>query len=182
MFGTSAKSHEEAMKDKKLPRGKGRWFRYKLIMEDFPTAFDAALDYVALRLKLGRLWFLADGLSFRLACHRIKSYADNYIQQAAAHAAEAASKPGHETGCKIKTVMTAGTVSFQISSMITRIRLLLRNQVLQLLVAGRDTTAATPTWGADPPRSTPLVLCPAPRGCRWHIWNRGRAESSNHLG
>ena len=185
MFGTSAESHEAAMREKALlkarkegqsghwsrrfwtgvgyTRRSGRssadqahdfWARSSLIMSDFGTAFDIALDYVALRLKLGRLWFLADGISFRLACRKIKTFADSYIRDAAAHA-DAARKAATTQGTAQKDATDInnpeshddrryGLISELVDSYPDKIAL--RNQVMQLLVAGRDTTAATLTW------------------------------------
>ena len=58
MFGTSAESHPVAMREKEMfiakKKKRGVRAKYQLVMTDFGTAFDIALDYVALRLKLGR--------------------------------------------------------------------------------------------------------------------------------
>ena len=158
MFGTSADSHRVAMREKELfaagKEEKGMMAKFKLIMTDFGTAFDIALDYVALRLKLGRLWFLADGFWFRLACYKVQSYVDNYIREATAHAEEAA-KGSHngEKGAAARVVdleavdsddRRYGLISELVGSYPDKVAL--RNQVMQLLVAGRDTTAATLTW------------------------------------
>ncbi|KAH8884161.1 cytochrome P450, partial [Thozetella sp. PMI_491] len=146
MFGTSAGSHEEAMRIRGNVHSRGFWSRYRLIIHDFATAFDAALDYVALRLKLGRLWFLADGIAFRLACYKIKSYVDLYIRQAAAHAEAAATKMANGTAAERPNddERKYGLISDLVHDYPDKIAL--RNQVMQLLVAGRDTTAATLTW------------------------------------
>lgn len=158
MFGTSADSHQVAMREKELfaakKKKRGTWAKFQLVMTDFGTAFDIALDYVALRLKLGSLWFLADGFWFRIACWKVKSYADNYIRDAAAHAAEAAKcVQGQEKGAAAGDFdpeavdldnRRYGLISELVGSYPDKVAL--RNQVMQLLVAGRDTTAATLTW------------------------------------
>ena len=153
MFGTSAASHEVFMKEryrKKNEALKNRFIgRYITILGDFATAFDTALDYVALRLKLGRLWFLADGIAFRLACYKVRSYTDDYIRRAVAHlkASNAAVTHGGDMAEQnVKTIddRRFGLISELIESYPNKVAL--RNQVLQLLVAGRDTTAATMTW------------------------------------
>ena len=181
MFGTSAESHEAAMREKALlatqpessnlsilqrlrsafgyvvpvgarnSQGKNFWARNSLIMSDFGTAFDIALDYVALRLKLGRLWFLADGLKFRLACYKVKTFADNYIRGAASHAVKAAVLKQAVASDSVGDLETNafdgrkyGLISEFVDSYPDKIAL--RNQVMQLLVAGRDTTAATLAW------------------------------------
>jgi cytochrome P450 len=150
MFGTSAGSHEAYMKDKEEQRIgkpiKGILSRYKAILDDFAIAFDIALDYVALRLKLGRLWFLADSITFRLACCKVKSYVDSYIREAVVHADTA--RVG-ASGKKLKEIDVVddrryGLISELVDSYPDKTAL--RNQVMQLLVAGRDTTAATLTW------------------------------------
>ncbi|KAL8864921.1 MAG: hypothetical protein Q9174_007163 [Haloplaca sp. 1 TL-2023] len=144
-----------AGEENKKKKKRGIWANYQLIMTDFGTAFDIALDYVALRLKLGRLWFLADGFWFRLACWKVKSYADNYIREAALHAEEAAKNRAQykekgvlpqDTDPEVADPDTRryGLISELVGSYPNKIAL--RNQVMQLLVAGRDTTAATLTW------------------------------------
>ena len=146
MFGTSAGSHEAYMKDKSGPlKENGTATKYRNILDDFATAFDIALDYVALRLKLGRLWFVADGLAFRLACYKVQSYADNYIKEAVAHAKAAEeAKKSLEKEEQIFDDRRYGLISELVDSYPDKVAL--RNQVMQLLVAGRDTTAATMTW------------------------------------
>ncbi|KAL8850615.1 MAG: hypothetical protein Q9221_004485 [Calogaya cf. arnoldii] len=158
MFGTSAESHRVAMREKELftakTKKRGVGAKYQLVMTAFGTAFDIAPDYVALRLKLGRLWFLADGFWFRIACYKVKSYADNYIREAATHADEAATRAQKtEKGAAARDVDSEamdlddrryGLISELVGSYPDKVAL--RNQVMQLLVAGRDTTAATLTW------------------------------------
>ncbi len=159
MFGTSAESHRAAMREKEMfiatKKKRGVRAKYHLVMTDFGTAFDIALDYVALRLKLGRWWFLADGFWFRIACYKVKSYADTYIREAVAHADEAAKRAQEkEKGAVARDVGSDETVDLDdrryglISELVGSYpdKVALRNQVMQLLVAGRDTTAATLTW------------------------------------
>ncbi|KAF2269792.1 cytochrome P450 [Lojkania enalia] len=149
MFGTSAESHEVAMREKTKDRSAESivrsWVRKLIVPEDFGTAFDTALDYVALRLKLGRLWFMADGVEFRLACYKVRSYCDNYIRRAVAHA-EAAKETAHTATFDPGFVEDRrfGLISELVHSYPDKVAL--RNQVMQLLVAGRDTTAASLCW------------------------------------
>lgn len=145
MFGTSAGSHEAYIRERNgVKMGSGILGKYRQILDDFATAFDIGLDYVALRLKLGRLWFIADGLTFRLACYKIKSYADSYIRDAVAHAE--AAKVAAKEGVDLEAFddRRYGLISELVDSYPDKVAL--RNQVMQLLVAGRDTTAATLTW------------------------------------
>ena len=154
MFGTSTGSHELFMSERSekfmAANGGGAekkgWNRYKRILSDFATAFDLALDYVAFRLKLGRLWFLADSFAFRLACYKVQSYADNYIQEAVAHAA--AAKAAYEQDGEKDFIALDDRKYGLISELVESYpdKVALRNQVLQVLVAGRDTTAASITW------------------------------------
>lgn len=158
MFGTSAESHRVAMREKEMfmakKKKRGIRAKYQLVMTDFGTAFDIALDYVALRLKLGRLWFLADGFWFRIACYKVKSYADNYIREAVAHAGEAAKHAQEKEKAAAARDVDSEAVDLDdrryglISELVGSYpdKVALRNQVMQLLVAGRDTTAATLTW------------------------------------
>ncbi|KAH7125686.1 cytochrome P450 [Dendryphion nanum] len=158
LFGTSARSHEAAMEEKNLFATNqyriGSWGRYKRILTDFGTAFDTTLDYVALRLKLGRFWFLADGLAFRLACFKVRNFADNYIRDAIRHAESAKASVG-ESGDTLDD-RKFGLLSELSESYPDKVEL--RNQVMQLLVAGRDTTAATLTWALIVLDTNPLVF------------------------
>lgn len=148
MFGTSADSHKAFMLEKRHDATKREittWFgRYRAILNDFATAFDVALDYVALRLKLGRLWFLADGIAFRLACYKVRSYTDDYIRRAVSHAEATKQVRKREVDLNDSDDRRFGLISELVESYPDKAAL--RNQVLQLLVAGRDTTAATLTW------------------------------------
>jgi cytochrome P450 len=197
MFGTSAESHEAAMRERELEKSrfetgqksiyrrlrfllgfpdvnqintfrntKDFWARNSLLMNDFGTAFDTALDYVALRLKLGKLWFLADSPRFRLACYKVRVFADNYIRDAAAHAEAAKTKRGNKDVSSDTSNIIDDVEAFDdrkyglISELVDSYpdKVALRNQVLQLLVAGRDTTAATLAWGTALLEAHPAIL------------------------
>lgn len=190
MFGTSAASHEAAMARRRPSsetsirarqyKNNRPGFRAVHSLLDwlfgwsansgsfgFGDAFDLCLDYVALRLKLGKLWFLADGIAFRLACKQVQRYADDYIREAAAHADEATRlmekdplKDAEESEFKDSRIgdddRKYGLISDLVESYPDKIAL--RNQVMQLLVAGRDTTAASLTWTFALLEANPQVL------------------------
>ena len=99
----------------------------------FASAFDEAQDYLARRGRLGPLYWLIDGPHFRKQCAVVHKYIDDIVAKAIVTAAA----PGGD-----KTVYTilGGLVKETTSPRI------LREQCLNVLLAGRDTTACLLSW------------------------------------
>lgn len=96
----------------------------------FSRAFDKASMITATRVRLGDLYFLYRPRGFFKACETIKGYTYQFVTDALQREAES-------------------PVESEVSSFITELHhdnkdlQLVRDQVLNVLIAGRDTTAAT---------------------------------------
>ncbi|KAL3491421.1 cytochrome P450 [Aspergillus germanicus] len=105
---------------------------------DFAAAFNLAQGYLAKRGRLGDLYWLLGGKEFRRACKVCHEFVDDAVQHALDRAA-ASTKPnvGERTGPYVF-----------INALIeeTHDRKALRDQCLNTLLAGRDTTACCLTW------------------------------------
>ena len=98
----------------------------------FAEAFDEAQDFLAQRGRLGGLYWIIDSFRFRKACRLVHSYIDTAVL-AALSAAE---------GKQLTDKCTL------LGSLIeeTQDRRTLRDQCLNVLLAGRDTTACLLSW------------------------------------
>ncbi|KAJ9657771.1 hypothetical protein H2198_004078 [Neophaeococcomyces mojaviensis] len=99
---------------------------------DFATAFNVAQDYVAKRMRLQDLYWVVGGAKFRKACGTVHSFADFIIDK------------NLSAGRKEER---AGKYVFLDSlAKACPDRRVLRSQIINILVAGRDTTACLITW------------------------------------
>lgn len=100
---------------------------------DFATAFDTAQRWVTKRFRLLDLYWLVDGKEFRQACQDVHRFADRIVDRYLLSDRSAASGPGR--------YLVLDTVARS-----TTDRAALRGQVINLLAAGRDTTACLLSW------------------------------------
>jgi cytochrome P450 len=100
----------------------------------FAESFRIAQDYLAQRGRLGGLYWLIGGKEFRQACLTVHQFVDSAIQAALStdQAPKSQSKPVY--------------AFLDILIQETRDPKILRDQLLNLLLAGRDTTACCLTW------------------------------------
>lgn len=101
--------------------------------ETFATSFNLAQDYVAKRFRLLDLYWLTGGKEFRRACDRVKDFADQIIERNLSRDPALDERQG-------KYVF--------LDSLAERApdRNALRGQIINILTAGRDTTACLLTW------------------------------------
>ncbi|KAI3321732.1 cytochrome P450 alkane hydroxylase [Xylariaceae sp. AK1471] len=97
----------------------------------FARAFDTAQSYIAPRFRLSDMYWLIGGRKWRDACTEVHMFADQIIDQ---NLSTAESQTDEAYGF-LKTV--AGTCPDRAS---------LRGQIINLLAAGRDTTACLLSW------------------------------------
>lgn len=99
---------------------------------EFALAFNTAQDYVAKRMRLQDLYWVVGGSKFREACNIVHSFADRIIDKNL-------SRKDKEDGL---------TKYIFLDSLAQACpdRKLLRSQIINVLVAGRDTTACTIMW------------------------------------
>lgn len=99
----------------------------------FATAFNTAQQWVTKRFRLLDLYWLINGSEFRQACHDVHKFADQIID----HNLSSERTGGSETG----KYVFLDTVAKNTSD-----RTALRGQIINLLAAGRDTTACLLSW------------------------------------
>lgn len=101
--------------------------------ETFADAMNYAQEYISLRVRLGMLLYITPSARFKRACATVQTFADRFVQIAL----ERDPQKEREDG---KYVLLDALVAE------TRDPVELRDQVLQTLLAGRDTTSAALSW------------------------------------
>lgn len=106
---------------------------------EFGKAFNLSQNYLSHRGRLGEFYWLANTPAFRRACKTSHRFVDQAIQRAL----NAAETPQHE-----KSTEEVKKQYVFIDALIqeTRDKKELRDQCLNVLLAGRDTTACCLTW------------------------------------
>ena len=101
--------------------------------QTFAEAFNTAQQYVAKRFRLLDLYWLIGGKKFRDACNAVHRFADQIIDRSLSLDAEGQGKE--------KKYMFLSSLAES-----TPDRNALRGQIINILVAGRDTTACLLSW------------------------------------
>jgi cytochrome P450 len=102
---------------------------------EFSDAFNTGQDYLAQRGRLGEFYWIFSGPKFRQACRICHDFVDSAVKKALEYSTE-------------KTVDSEKSSYTFIDALIqeTRDPKALRDQCLNILLAGRDTTACCLTW------------------------------------
>ncbi|KAG9249102.1 cytochrome P450 alkane hydroxylase [Calycina marina] len=100
---------------------------------NFSNAFNIAQDFVAKRMRLQDLYWLVGGRKFEEACKTVHNFADTIIQRGL-------SRDKTEGGGQDRYVL----LDFLAHN--SPDRTALRSQIINILVAGRDTTACLISW------------------------------------
>lgn len=109
---------------------------------NFATAFNTAQAFIAKRMRLNNLYWLVGGKEFRQACADVHRAVDQIIDRNASH------NSGRRKRLFLDT-MTEKTAD----------RKVLRSQIVNILVAGRDTTACLLSWTMCVPyRNVPVGM------------------------
>lgn len=104
---------------------------------DFTEAMNYAQEYIAWRMRIRVFRHFASSKKFRKACNTVKEFADRFVRIALDPDYK---RPQILPGQKQKFVLLNELLSE------TRDPVELRDQVLQILLAGRDTTSALLCW------------------------------------
>ena len=123
---------------------------------DFAKSFDAAQKGLAVRFRLAPLHFLYNPPHFRQACGVVHRFVDNYIRD-------------HSRQKKTKNPARPSSFVDQLEKE-TSDQVALRDQLLNILLAGRDTTACCLSW-------TVRLVAQHPR-----VMERLRAEVTSVMG
>ncbi|OAL44042.1 cytochrome P450 alkane hydroxylase, partial [Pyrenochaeta sp. DS3sAY3a] len=99
----------------------------------FSAAFNTAQHWITKRFRLLDLYWLINGTAFRQACHDVHKFADQIIDH---------NLPSERT----RDVETGKYVFLDAVAKNTSDRTALRGQIINLLAAGRDTTACLLSW------------------------------------
>ncbi len=104
----------------------------------FANAFDTGQHYLAVRGRLGDLYWLFGGKKFRAACDFVHSFVDNIV-------ADALNKKRVEPSSELEEEKQNYLF---IDALISRTRdpRVIRDQLVNVLLAGRDTTACLLSW------------------------------------
>jgi cytochrome P450 len=102
--------------------------------QTFAAAFDLAQKYVVKRFRLLDLYWLIGGSNFRDACRKVHAFADQIIDQNLS-ASALTDDPTDTRYVFLKSVAKAYPD-----------RIALRGQIINILAAGRDTTACLLSW------------------------------------
>ncbi len=104
----------------------------------FAKAFDTGQHYLAVRGRLGDLYWLFGGKKFRAACNFVHSFVDNIV----------ADTLNKKDAAKPSTFEQEKESYLFIDALITRTRdpKVIRDQLVNVLLAGRDTTACLLSW------------------------------------
>lgn len=111
---------------------------------DFANAFNLAQDYLSHRGRLGNLYWLLGGREFRDACKICHAFVDAAVRQALEKTGENAVNDSPKKHYVFLDALVQETRDPKV----------LRDQCLNILLAGRDTTACCLSW----------TLCVLPRG------------------
>jgi cytochrome P450 len=106
--------------------------------QSFAADFDRCQATLATRIRFGKLYFLVDSAAFRKSCLRCHEFVDHYVNRALAEDLNDAGKDiekNNERYVFLKALISE-----------TRDPTELRSQILNILLAGRDTTAALMSW------------------------------------
>ncbi|KAL8666552.1 MAG: hypothetical protein Q9202_001350 [Teloschistes flavicans] len=109
----------------------------------FASAFNTAQDFVAKRLRLQDLYWLVGGRKFTAACEDVHRFADQIIDRNLSRDDEG-SDPGKYVFLDFLGKNTSNHTE-------------LRNQIINILVAGRDTTASLRLYPSVPVNSRTAI-------------------------
>lgn len=102
---------------------------------EFASAFNTAQDYIAKRMRLQDLYWLVGGQRFHRACDTVHQFADQIIEKNLSREKRSKSSEQNQR-----------YVFLDFLAQISPDRTALRSQIINILVAGRDTTACLITW------------------------------------
>lgn len=131
LFGESVNSQSTALESSSSDDGK------REEEDNFAEAMNYAQEYIGWRIRLGSLYWMASNKKFERSCKIVKDFADRFVKIAL------------EKNLHTKEVAEGGKEKFVLLDALvaeTRDPIELRDQILQTLLAGRDTTSSLLSW------------------------------------
>ena len=122
---TTAFLFGESVRSLKAPKSVGE--------QTFADAFNTAQAYVAKRFRLVDVYWLIGGTKFRDACQKVNGFADQIIDRNLS--SKSIAQDGKEQYVFLRSLASK-----------TLDRAALRGQIVNILAAGRDTTACLLSW------------------------------------
>ncbi|QDS68190.1 hypothetical protein FKW77_010513 [Venturia effusa] len=107
--------------------------------QEFADAFMVAQEWLSYRIRLQGLYFLVDGLKWRRAVKTVRSFVNRYVKQALEQETERVDEKMGEVESEDYNFLSELVKE-------TRDPVELRDQILGVLLAGRDSTAALLSW------------------------------------
>ena len=102
----------------------------------FASAFDTGQHYLATRGRLGDLYWLIGGKKFKAACEFVHSFVDEIVAKALAEFTPSDGDGGRKEGYLFIDALISQTRDARV----------IRDQLVNVLLAGRDTTACLLSW------------------------------------
>jgi cytochrome P450 len=124
---------------------------------NFAKAFNTAQDFIAKRLRLQDLYWLIGGSKFRRACGDVHRFADQIIERNLSKESKGAEERKRR-------------VFLDYLAQNTPDRKAMRSQIINILVAGRDTTACLISWTLWVTQQISLVRDKAKRRFAASFW------------
>lgn len=104
---------------------------------DFGEAMSYAQEFVSWKMRLGGFMFFVNDKKFKIACRTVKEYAEKFVRSAL--------DPEFKPPMQAEGERTKYVLLHELTKE-TRDPIELRDQVLHILLAGRDTTSAALGW------------------------------------
>jgi len=128
LLGSSVNSQTTALSDNPLAKEEA----------NFANAMNFSQDFTASRIRLGSLYWLKTSAEFRQACKTVQDFTSKFVKRALESIKE--DPNAKKAASNEKFVLLDALIAE------TRDPIELRDQILQILLAGRDTTSALLSW------------------------------------
>ena len=102
----------------------------------FANAFDEGQHYLAIRGRLGDFYWVIGGKKFRGACNFVHGFVDKIVQETLAQEASSNKEESGKEGYLFIDALIRQTKDARV----------IRDQLVNVLLAGRDTTACLLSW------------------------------------
>jgi cytochrome P450 len=140
LFGTSVNSQSSAASATKTAEQEEN--------AAFADAMNYCQEYISWRIRLGTFYYLANSKKFQQSCQTVKSFGDKFVKLALERAKDTTSPTSNSKNPEENERKEKKEKFILLDALIaeTQDPIELRDQVLQTLLAGRDTTASLISW------------------------------------